>query len=149
MESKVSELVVLVVSFPWMKGYIQGWYGWKIISIFSIRKGNLSFLKNESGLYVMSIYSNIIAQLCPILCDPMDCRPAGSSIHGIPQARILEWVVISSSRVSSWPRDWTHVSCVSCIAGELFTLWAIEKAIRWIKPCSPEWSWSCIFLWTI
>ena len=114
MERKVSELVVAMVSFPWMKGCIQGWYGWRTISIFSIRNVNLSFLKSrESGLYMMSIYSNIIAQLCSILCNPMDCKPAGSSIHGIPQARILEGVVISSSRVSSWPRDWTHISCLT------------------------------------
>ena len=55
------------------------------------------------------------AQSCPTLCNPMDCSPPGSSVHGISQARILEWVAISSSRGSSWPRDRTHVSCVSCI----------------------------------
>ena len=72
MKRKVSELVVAMVSFPWMKGCIQGWYGWRTISIFSIRNVNLSFLKSrESGLYMMSIYSNIIAQLCSILCNPM------------------------------------------------------------------------------
>ena len=54
-------------------------------------------------------------QLCPTLCDPMDCRPPGSSIHGILQARILKWVAMPSSRGSSWPRDRTHISCVSCI----------------------------------
>ena len=45
------------------------------------------------------------------LCDPMDCSPPGSSVHGIFQARTLEWAVISSSRGFSWSRDWTHVSC--------------------------------------
>ena len=44
------------------------------------------------------------------LCNPMDCNPAGSSVHGILQARILEWVAISFSRESSWPRDRTWVS---------------------------------------
>ena len=53
------------------------------------------------------------------LCDPMNCSPTGSSVHGIFQARILEWVVISSSRGSSWPRDWT---CVSCIARQSLPL---------------------------
>ena len=62
-----------------------------------------------------------IAQWCPTLCNPMDCSPPGSSAHGIFQARILEWVGISSSRVSFWPRDQTHVSCVSCTAGGFFT----------------------------
>ena len=46
--------------------------------------------------------------------NPMDCSPPGSSVHGISQVRILEWVVISYSRGSSWLRDQTHVSCVSC-----------------------------------
>ena len=48
---------------------------------------------------------------CPTLFDPMDCSPLGSSVHGISQARILEWVAISFSRGSSWPRDQTHISC--------------------------------------
>ena len=47
-------------------------------------------------------------------CDPKDYSPPGSSGHGILQARILEWVAISFSRASSWPRDWTHISHVSC-----------------------------------
>ena len=49
------------------------------------------------------------------LCDPMNCSPPGSSVHGILYARILEWVAMPSSRGSSQPRDWTHVSYVSCI----------------------------------
>ena len=51
-------------------------------------------------------------QLCLTLCDPMDCSPPGSPVHGIFQARILEWIAISSSRGSSWPRDQTCVSCL-------------------------------------
>ena len=51
-----------------------------------------------------------VAQSCPILCDPVDCSLPGSSIHGILQARILEWVAISFSRGSSRPRDQTQVS---------------------------------------
>ena len=47
-----------------------------------------------------------------LFCDPMDCSLPGSSVHGISQARILEWVTISSSRGSSWPRDGTQVSCI-------------------------------------
>ena len=49
------------------------------------------------------------------LCDPMDHSPPGSSVHEILQARILEWVAMPSSRASSWPRNRTHVSSVSCI----------------------------------
>ena len=55
------------------------------------------------------------SQLCPILCDPVDCSPPGSSVHGILQAGTLEWVATPSSRGSSRPRDRIHVSCVSCI----------------------------------
>ena len=51
---------------------------------------------------------------------PTLCSPPGSSVHGISQARILKWIAIPFSRRSSWPRDQTHVSCVSCIAGSLF-----------------------------
>ena len=58
---------------------------------------------------------------CVQLCDPMDYSLPGSSVHGILQARILEWVAIHFSRGSSQPKDWTQVSC---IAGRFFTLWA-------------------------
>ena len=51
-----------------------------------------------------------VTQSCLILCDPVDCSPPGSSVHGIFQARTLEWVAISSSRGSSQPKDETRVS---------------------------------------
>ena len=66
----------------------------------------------------------LVTQLCLTLCDPMDCSPPGSSVHGIFQARILEWVATHSSRGSSWPRNWTRVSC---IAGGFFTSWATRE----------------------
>ena len=66
----------------------------------------------------------LVAQLYPTLCSPMDCRPLGSSDHGILQARILEWIAIPFSRGSSQPRNWTQVSC---IAGRFFTIWATGK----------------------
>ena len=53
--------------------------------------------------------------LCPTFCDPMGYSSPGSFVHGILQERILEWVVMLSSRGSSQPRDWTHNSYVSCI----------------------------------
>ena len=62
-----------------------------------------------------------VAQLCPTLCDPVDCSLPGSSVQGILQARILEWVAISFSRESSRPRDRTRVSG---IGGRRFNLWA-------------------------
>ena len=56
----------------------------------------LTFINDGGGL---------VAELCPTLCDSMDCSPPGSSVCGIPQERILEWVAISFSRGSSQPRD--------------------------------------------
>ena len=67
-------------------------------------------------------------QSCPTLCDPMDFSPAGSSVHGISQARVLEWVAIYFSRGSSQPRDPTQVSC---IAGRFFTAEPPGKPICW------------------
>ena len=55
----------------------------------------------------------LVAQSCQTLCDPMDCSPPGSSVHGILQAKILEWVAISYSRGSSRPTDRTRVSCIT------------------------------------
>ena len=67
------------------------------------------------------------------LCHPMDCSLPASFVYGITQARILEWVAISSFRGSSWPRDQTHLSCVSCIADIFFTCWAIREACYYWK----------------
>ena len=61
-----------------------------------------------------------LLQSCLILCEPMDCSPLGSSVNGVLQARILEKVAIPSSKGSSWPRDQTHVSYVSCIVKQGF-----------------------------
>ena len=55
----------------------------------------------------------LVAKLCPTLFDPMDCSPPSSSVHGIFQEGILQWVAIFFSRGSSWPRDWTPVSWIS------------------------------------
>ena len=61
----------------------------------------------------------LLAQSCLTLCDTIDYNPPGSSVHGILQARILEWVTISFSRGSSPPRDQTWISC---FAGRFFTI---------------------------
>ena len=75
------------------------------------------------------------AQLCPTLFDPTNCSPPGSSVHGISQARILEWVDIFFSRGSSQPRDWTWVSCT---AGRFFTT---------IPPGKPNNRYRVSFVW--
>ena len=67
----------------------------------------------------LEVKESEVAQLCPTLGDPMDCNLQGSSVHGILQARILEWVAISISRGSSQPRDGT---LVAHIVGRYFTI---------------------------
>ena len=71
-----------------------------------------------------------VTQSCPILCDPMDCSPPGSSVHGIFQARTLEWVAISYSRGYSQLRDRTCVSCVSYIDRQILYHWATWEALQ-------------------
>ena len=92
--------------------------------------------------------------MCLTLCNPMDCSLPGSSLHGIFQAIVLEWIAISFSRGSSWPRDWTRVSH---IVDRRFTIWATREvqyremecksrksrntwSNRQIWPWSTEWS---------
>ena len=58
---------------------------------------------------------NTSLQSCLTFCDPIDCSSPGSSIHGILQARMLAWVAMSYSKISSRPRDWTHIAYVFCI----------------------------------
>ena len=79
----------------------------------------------------------LAAQSCPTLCDPMDCSSPGSSVLGILQARILEWVAISFSRGSFWPRDWTWVSCITW---RFFIVWATREAyiISYFKATLPN-----------
>ena len=71
-----------------------------------------------------------VAQLCPTVCNPMDCSPAGSSIYGILQARIMDWIVISFSRVSYQSRDQNKVSH---IASRFFFIWAPQEALYEVK----------------
>ena len=67
---------------------------------------------------ILPEFTYMCAKSGPAFCDPVDCSPPGSSLHGISQARVLEGVAMLSSRGSSQPGDW---ALVSCIAGRLFT----------------------------
>ena len=87
-------------------------------------------------LHEILLYGSFIPQfidMCvshPVVFDPMrsiDYSPPGCSVHGIFQARLLEWVAIFSSRGSFQPKDWTWVSCVSYITDRFFTRWAIRE----------------------
>ena len=83
--------------------FIQYREWWKTFQGF---QGNEWFM-----LFINVCCSCLVAQSCPALCNPMDCSPPGSSVQGISQARIVEWVAISFSRGSSAPRHQTHISC--------------------------------------
>ena len=73
-----------------------------------------------------SVHSCSVTQSCPSLFDPMDCNLPGSSIHGILQARIVEWVAISSSKGFSYPGSKPASASISCIADGFF----IDRATR-------------------
>ena len=117
--------------FPLLEMHSDNWIIQKVTSIQSVNNSNylLSNWKLQSIVFSNICFINYLHVLCcakslqsfPTLFDPMDCSPPGSSIHGILQARILEWVAMPSSRGSSLPRDWTCVFYNSCIAGRFFT----------------------------
>ena len=78
-------------------------------------------------------HGGLVTKLCLTFCGPMDCSPPDSSVHGISQARILEWVAISFSRESSPPRDRTGVSC---IGRQILYHWAAwEAQVRFLPLC--------------
>ena len=91
-----------------------------------------------------------VTQSCLTFCDPMDCSPPGSSVHGIFLARILEQVTISYFRGSSQHRNQTHVCCISCLSRRilyhcttweaLFRCMCVEKCL---EGCMPHDSWGC------
>ena len=86
-----------------------------------------------------SLQFSSVAQSCPTLCDPMNCSSPGSSVHGILQARTLEWVAIPFFGGSSQPRD---QAWVSRIAGRVFTVWATREAFILLKNRSNYWFFS-------
>ena len=98
---------------------------------------HIGILYRELSLCNLYLLMNIskkvseVSQSCPTLCDPVVCSLPGFSVHGILQARILEWVAISFSRGSSRPRDRTQVSH---IGDRCFNLWATREvtiSVRW------------------
>ena len=102
---------------------------WLVVVFFLLlRISNNIYHNVEHGIVVKSVKA-LVSQLCPIVCDLMDCSLPGFSVHGIFQARILEWVAIPFSRGSSQPRDWTWVSCT---VGRFFTVWATIYVIKYV-----------------
>ena len=84
------------------------------------------FLRERVQRSLLATIQHVRAELlqsCLTLCSPIDCSQPGYSVHGILQARILEWVAIPSSRGSSQPRDQTHMSYISCINRQILYHW--------------------------
>ena len=113
-----------------MTGYMEGhlWWSGKVqfLDLSGGYKGvhliiALQIIENNKDRNLKWKVKVLVAQSCPTLWESMDCSQPGFSVHGILQARILEWVVSSFSRGSSQPRDRTWVSC---ILDEYFTVWA-------------------------
>ena len=78
-------------------------------------KINLEIIHFTEGVFYVCVWSEVkVAQLCPTLCNPIDCSLPGPSVHGILQARILKWAS-PFSRGSSQPRGWTQVSHIAGI----------------------------------
>ena len=95
--------------------------------------GNISYSVHKGTIFSppKTLFKVKVKSLSRVqLCDPMDCSPPGSSIHGFLQTRILEWVAIFFSRRSSQPRDWTQVSC---IVGRHFTISATKYHYQWVN----------------
>ena len=121
---------------------------------FSSRRKGQFFFFSPTFLSLSKDYisESEVIQSCPTLCNPMDCRLPGSSVHGILKARVLEWVAISFSRGSSRPSDRTWVSC---IVGRHFSIWATRevfylRTVSLLKPSTNpvilkcilwEWAW--------
>ena len=104
---------------------IQNWadkveVSWRILEL----KVEHFPLRNFKGKWSVS------CSVCPTLCNPIDCSPPGSSVHGISQAKILEWVALPFFKWSSPPRDLTWVSCIE---DRWFMLWATGKQTWWKK----------------
>ena len=95
-----------------------------------VQKNRRQSVESDWIIITGLLWESEVPQSCLTLCDPMDCSPPGSSVHGILQARILEWVAISFSRGSSQARDRTQVSR---IAGRRFNLWATREAQKKVK----------------
>ena len=86
----------------------------------------------------------VCSQSCVIPCDPLDCSLPGSSVHDILQTRLLEQAAVSYSRGSSWPKDQTHISCISCLGRWILyhgTPWASALYVRPVlKSSSSLWA---------
>ena len=121
--NKSKSMLPKLLTVKWIININKPWGLWAVLL-------SVSWAHWQTFSYILHCRLNempcVHAELCPTLCAPMDCSLPGSSIHGIFQALILEWVAFSFSRGSSWPRDWTQVSR---IASRFFPFWATRGSV--------------------
>ena len=101
-----------------------------------------------SILLLVCEMSAIVFSCVQLFSYPMDCSSPGSSVHGILQARILEWVAIFFLWGSSPPRDQTHVSCVPCLGRQILYHWATREALK-LSYFDPHFIFPCEILKTV
>ena len=120
-------LVLLVMVLDFMDLLV-----WDFVICMIQTSSNIAVFTLLFFFFFFALYSFVCVstQLCLILCDPLDCSPPGFSVHGVLQARILEWVAISFSRGSSRPRDQTPISCISYIGK-----WILYHCATWEAVC--------------
>ena len=131
-----------------LNSVVQAWFllslGTQLGGYFGIAWAHscISHQLGNSGLsHVLACVYARLLQACLTLCDPVDYSSLGSSVHGILQARILEWVAMPSSMGSSLPRDWTYISYILCIAGGFFTTSATWQAPHVLDQLVIGWPW--------
>ena len=100
--SKITRLLKEYYFFTRIYGFRTSFYhNWQLRKMTELSKKHLCLFNVSVGIRAKS------SQSCPPLCNPMDCSPRGSSVHGILQTTMLEWVTMPSSREFSWPRNGT------------------------------------------
>ena len=137
---------VAIISNAWE--YIKSMkIGCKLALFISLAESSIGsfdyfLLISRIFFYIFSMCVCLVTQSCPTLCNPMDCSPPGSSVCGILQARIVEWVAMPFSRGSP-PRDWTWVSR---IVGRFFA--TVTPLITWVIRRQEGQNWrNCTQIW--
>ena len=114
----IEDNFVSIIKLSYVNFIICGFYG-KFYIFMGIYDIFLAFVMIYIALFI-GYCACMLAQLCLTLCDPLNCGPPSSSVRRIFQVRILEWVVISFFRGSSWLRDWTRAPVSPALAGRFF-----------------------------
>ena len=107
----------VLCSNMFIKELLEDFPGVPVVKNLPSSAGDVGLIPDQ-GTKIPHVHAKSL-QLCQTLCDPMDSSQPGSSVYRILQARILKWVAVPSFRESSWPRDGTPTSYVSCNGREV------------------------------